>query len=157
MTDFVVDEQEVVDRQRIDVLARQESPDWVPYRFDPTLYGLMEKAINGELNIYYSVIPFGIVMPFSRAAMESVRYNSLWRGIVSCAMQEWRSGIFRPLLVYQRGYLFVSSDDYITYAACSYGAPGFVPCWVLGHPNHSLITDVQGPVNPQEVLFGFSA
>jgi hypothetical protein len=70
--------------------------------------------------------------------------------IVAAIITQARQGHFPRLWVCEKDNMFVMSDDYPQYHACLQGQPDYVPCWVLGHPNHTAAKDVQGPVDPRE-------
>jgi hypothetical protein len=62
------------------------------------------------------------------------------------------------MFAYQHGYWFVVPDDYIPYFAALTGLPDYVPCFILGQPEHDLIRDLQGPIDPISFrqLLGFT-
>lgn len=57
----------------------------------------------------------------------------------------------QPGLEMLAGTWFIVSDDYIPLFAALTGLPDYVPCRVLGKPDSTLLRNVQGPIDPEEV------
>ena len=115
---------------------------------DVTFDTLFSLAIQGDLDVYFGAVPLALIMPFSDT-FKFVQTPS-GRQIIDSIVLEARRGNFAKIWIYEKGDLFVMSDDYAAYEACLLGQPDYVPCWVLGKPRNPLVKDVQGPVDARE-------
>ncbi len=115
---------------------------------DPTFDALFKLAIQGDLRVYFAAIPAKLIRPYA----PEFNFLMLPSGdaIVAAIIDQTRQGDFPRLWVYEKDNMFVMSDDYPQYQACLQGQPDYVPCWVLGHPKHTAVKNVQGPVDARE-------
>lgn len=113
--------------------------------FDPVFSHLLEEALAGRVEVFRAVVPTVTIRPFDvdydptrhpagQAAVEEVDFN-------------WRQGRYSPVWLYQRGEVFVLSDDYTIWAAIQRGNPDSIPCLVLGRPVHPEATEIEGPLD----------
>lgn len=116
---------------------------------DPTFVDRLEAAMRGRLEVYFAAIPPSLIEPFD--AVYAPRDHPIGEAAVRQTIEEWQAGHFHTVLVYQEGDHFVLSDDYIFWEAAKEGRPDFLPCWVLGKPEHTGIVDVQGPLAQLDV------
>jgi len=121
---------------------------------DDTFDTLFTLAIQGDLNVYFGVVPLGLIKPFSDTFKFAQAPNG--QEIIDSIVAEALRGNFAKIWIYEKGDLFVMSDDYATYEACLQGQPDYVPCWVLGRPRNTLVKNVQGPVDAREAA-GFTS
>jgi len=115
---------------------------------DPTFDALFKLAIQGDPRVYFAAIPLRLIRPYAP------EFNFLMlpggEAIIAAIIAQARQGHFPRLWVYEKDNTFVMSDDYPKYHACILGQPDYVPCWVLGYPQHIAAKDVQGPVDARE-------
>lgn len=124
-------------------------PGLIP-RFDPVFDYLVESAASGRLDVWYAAIPRNAILPFDPEY--APRKHPVGEAAVREVMSRGKKGEFAKLWVYQRGQVFVMSDDYIVWEAAREGQPDYLPCWVLGRPEHSRVVDLQGPLDHPSVL-----
>ena len=117
--------------------------------YDPILGHLLEGAYHGSVDIYYAAIPLSVIRPFDPDYDPSK--HPVGAAAIADVTARWRAGHFENVVVYQKGDVFILSDDYIIWEAAKRGQPDFLPCWVLGRPQHFLAVDVQGPLARGEV------
>jgi len=121
-------------------------PDLTPPH-DAVLDYLLERALEGNVQVYFAAIPLGLVKPFSD--QYDPRRHALWPQLFASVQERWKNQQFQKMLVYPKKDVFIMSDDYITYFACMAGNPEYVPCWVLGPCTHPDARDVQGPMSTE--------
>ena len=123
---------------------------------DPHFDDLLDQALKGTLPVYFAAVPLAAIVPFDKNYLPN-KHPAFEAGVVQ-VMRQWQEGQFRQVCVYQAGQEFVLSDDYLTYEAALRGQPDFVPCWVLGRPEHDGVCDVQGPLDIPSVkrVLGFA-
>ena len=116
---------------------------------DSHLLDLMEKAKNDSIAVYFGAVPLSAIVPFDKSYLPNT-FPPFEAAIVAVT-NDWRHGRFHYIWVYQAGHQFVMSDDYVTYAAALRGQPDYLPCWILGKPQHDAVKDVQGPLDASAV------
>jgi hypothetical protein len=116
---------------------------------DETLLSLFDRALKGELLVYFAAVPFRLIEAFDKTY--DPRRHPAGRAAVDEYSKEWEEGHFHPSWVYPKEERFILSDDYISYFACIEGQPEYIPCWVLGRPEHPDVRDIQGPINPDNI------
>ena len=99
--------------------------------------------------MYYGEVPIGQLVPFDLDYHPDK--HPIKSKLIDTFVEEWKQGHFRKMLVYPRGAWFVVSDDYITLFAVLRGRPDYVPCWILGEPEHDQLENVQGPIAQADV------
>ncbi len=100
--------------------------------------------------VYFAAVPLHLIKPFSN----SFKFATIPNGqeIIESIIDKASRGSFTKMWVYEKGNLFIMSDDYPTYEACLLGRPDYVPCWTFGRPRNPLVKDVQGPVDARQIL-----
>ena len=134
--------------QRLPLDSIQCSPGLTP-KHDERLMELMEQANAGKLPVYFASVPIGQIVPFDLDYRPDL--HPVGTKAISLCIENWKKGEFQYLRVYQRGAWFVVSDDYIQLFAALQGRPDYLPCWVLGKPEHKQLKDVQGPLAQADV------
>ena len=111
-------------------------------------------AMQGDLMVYFAAVPLHLIKPFSN----DFKFSAIPNGqqIIDTIIDKAKCGNFARIWVYEKGDLFIMSDDYPAYEACLQGQPDYVPCWTLGRPRNPLVEDIQGPVDARQAA-GFSA
>ena len=135
------------------------TPDNLPGltpKSDEHFIRLLQRGLEDELPVYFAAVPLAVCIPFDpdyRPDLHPVGKQSIEQ-----AAAAGKQGKFENMFTYQRGYWFVISDDYIPYFAALTGLPDYVPCFILGHPDHALVRDLQGPIDPISLrqLLGFT-
>ena len=141
------------DIRRVPLKELQPHPELTPKR-DETFMQLAEKAVKGEVPVYFAAIPLRHCVPFD------VDYrpdrHPVGKQALQSTAQEGAKGNFTNMIVYPRGAWFVVADDYIPLFAALLGNPDDVPCWVLGKPDDDYARQVQGPIDAEGVreIFG---
>lgn len=115
-----------------------------------TLFSL---AIQDDLKVYFAAIPIGLIKPFSDEFKIATIANG--QQLIDSIISEAARGSFRYVWVYEKGDVFVMSDDYLIYEAFLQGQSDYVPCWILGKPRNPLVTQLQGPIDARKAA-GFS-
>jgi hypothetical protein len=133
---------------RISVESLYIDPSLTPPH-DAVLDYLLERALEGNLPVYFAAVPLGLIKPFSD--QYDPRRHKLWPQLFASVREQWTNQQFKNILVYQRKTSFIMSDDYVTYYACLAGQPDYVPCWVLGNCTHPDARDVQGPIRAEDL------
>ncbi len=110
---------------------------------------LLEKAVRGEVFVYYAGVPLCLCVPFDQDFRPDLTETG--KKVLPAVLEEGRNNRLHPMWVYQRGWWFVVSDDYLVLWAATYGMPDLVPCMVLGKPDHPLLKTVQGPIDTDAV------
>ena len=116
---------------------------------DEVFLHLCEEALVGRVLVYFAAVPFALIDPFDHKYEPSKR--PVGAAAIEECMEAWIKGQMRYSWVCQRGNQFILSDDYIIYHAALRGQPEFLPCWVLGKPEHPDVRDVRGPIAPDKV------
>jgi hypothetical protein len=116
---------------------------------DPMLMQLLERALKGDIPVYFAAIPLRLVRPFS--TLYNPSQHPAGRQAIAEVQERWKRQEFTHMVVYQQDDKFVMSDDYITYYACLEGNPDYVPCWVLGNCTSPDACDVQGPIRREDL------
>ena len=127
-----------------------------PARDEVLLY-LWKQALDAKVPVYYAAVPMHLIQPFQKDY--DPRKHPAGRAAIQAITDAWRKNEFQCVWLYPRGDKFILSDDYIIYFAALAGKPDFLPCWILGHPDHPEIKDIQGPISPDNVrkLLGLSS
>jgi hypothetical protein len=115
----------------------------------------LERALEGNVPVYFAAIPLGLIRPFSD--QYDPRQHKLWPQLFESVRVRWEKEQFQKMLVYPRKNVFIMSDDYITYYACVAGNPEAVPCWVLGAVHASRCSPSAGTMSTEglrEALLG---
>jgi hypothetical protein len=130
-------------------------PELMPKR-DDTFMQLAERALKGELPVYFAAVPLAQCVPFDLDYRPD--RHPVGRQAIQSTAQEGARSNFTKMIVYPRGAWFVVADDYIPLFAALLGHPDYVPCWVLGKPEADYAVDIQGPIDTQGVrsILGFS-
>ena len=115
-----------------------------------TLFGL---AIQDDLKVYFAAIPIGLIKPFSDKF--KIAANPRGQQLIDSIISDAARGSFRYIWVYERGGIYVMSDDYLIYEAFLQMKSDYVPCWTFGKPRNPLVTKLQGPVDARKAA-GFS-
>lgn len=128
-------------------------PDLTPKR-DETFMQLAEKALRGEVPVYFAAVPLAQCVPYDMEYRPDK--HPVGKEAIQTTAQDWKKGKFTHMTVYPRGAWFVVADDYIPLFAALLGNPDYVPCWVLGKPEVDYARDIQGPIDAQGVrqIFG---
>jgi len=134
--------------KRIPPSRLQTLPELTPPS-DPVLTYLLERAVEGNLPVYFAAVPLELVKPFSDSF--DPRRHPVGVHAIAAVQQRWKNQRFTNLVVYPQGNVFIMSDDYITYYACLEGNSEYVPCWVLGACTNESARDVQGPIRKEDV------
>jgi hypothetical protein len=134
----------------------QPHPELTPKR-DDTFMQLAEKAIKGEVPLYFAAVPLAHCVPFDMDYRPD--RHPVGKKAIQSAAHDGAKGNFTKMIVYPRGAWFVVADDYIPLFAALLGNPDYVPCWVLGKPDADYAKDIQGPIDGEEVreIFGLKA
>jgi hypothetical protein len=119
-------------------------------KHDERFSALLSSAVSGDVHIYFAAVPLALCVPFDLDYRPDL--HPVGAAAIDQTTEAWSKGQFQNLFVYQRGNWFIVSDDYIPLFAALKGLPDYVPCWVLGKPEGNLVRDVQGPIDPKEVL-----
>lgn len=117
--------------------------------YDPTFAHLAQRALKGDLRVFYATIPRQLIRRFDPDY--DPRGHPIGRVVVDEVKQDWQKGNWEPLWVYETVGEFVMSDNYIQWAAAEEGQPDYLPCWVLGRPSIEGSIEIQGPIAVQEV------
>jgi len=120
-------------------------PDLTPAR-DETFMRHLENALNGTEPIYFAAVPTSICIPFDQDYRPDL--HPVGAAAIKLAAEQASNGEHQKLITYQRGYWFIVSDDYIPNFAALTGLPDYLPCFILGKPDHPLVRDLQGPIDP---------
>lgn len=130
-------------------------PDLTP-KTDERFSHLLSQALDGQIPVYFAAIPLALCVPFDLDYRPDL--HSVGAEAIKQAASDARQGKPRKMFAYQHGYWFVVPDDYIPYFAALTGLPDYVPCFILGQPEHDLIRDLQGPIDPISFrqLLGFT-
>jgi len=110
---------------------------------------LLSEAVSGEMQVFYAAVPLALCVPFDLDYRPDL--HPVGAMAIKQTAEEWSSGRFQNMFVYQRGKWFVVSDDYVVLFAALSGLPDYLPCWVLGKPEGDLVRDVQGPIAANDV------
>jgi hypothetical protein len=122
-------------------------PNLTPER-DENFIRHMSAALDGTEPIYFAAVPTSICIPFDRDYRPDL--HPVGAEAIKQAAERGKKGEHQNLIVYQRGYWFIVSDDYIPYFGALTGMPDYLPCLILGKPDHPLVKDLQGPIDPKE-------
>ena len=122
--------------------------EWKPPT-DPVFLYLLQEAMFGSLQVFYATVPTPRVKRFNPGFRPERTPSG--EAVVDAIFQDWKKGDFKTMWVYPKGDLFIASDDYFTLAAVDRGEPDFVPCWVLGKPDHAIVRNVQGPMEQESI------
>jgi hypothetical protein len=117
--------------------------------FDPVFQHLLESALAGRVDVYFAAVPLASIQPFDPDY--APRRHPVGEAAVRDVVRSWRAGKVQPMWVYQKDQHFVMSDDYIVWEAVKEGQPDYVPCCILGRPDHPSITDLQGPLDQPSI------
>ena len=118
-------------------------------REDPVFDYLLGQATCGRVQVFYGAVPLALIKPFDEKYRP--QDHPVGQAAINQVMSEWRSGRVHFAWVYPSGSQYILSDDYITYEAAQLGQPDYVPCWILGEPDPSVVMDIQGPIDPKEI------
>ena len=119
------------------------------HKMDERLMTLMDQVLAGSLRMYYGEVPIGQLVPYDLDYRPDL--HPITKEVIESFIEEWKRGHLQKMIVYQRGTWFVVSDDYITLFAVLRGRPDYVPCWILGKPEHAQVKNVQGPIAQADV------
>ena len=117
---------------------------------DELFIDLLRQAIDGKTPLYYGSVPIGLCIPFDPDYRPDT--HPIGMQAIDQTYNDALAGNMQPLFVYQRGYWFVVSDDYITLFVALRGLLEYVPCWIIGMPNHDLVKDIEGPIAKERIL-----
>ena len=105
----------------------------------------LEAVLKGSEPVFFAAVPTSLCLPFDpdyRPDLHPVGVAAIAEAATNAC-----SGHHQKLVTYQRGYWFVIADDYIPYFAALHGLPDYLPCFILGQPDHPLLKDIQGPID----------
>jgi hypothetical protein len=124
--------------------------------FDLVFRHLIEGAVHGRVDVYFAAVPHRRIRPFDPDY--SPARHPVGAAAISDVQARWARGEFSPVWVYPKENEFILSDDYVVWEALKKGEPEFVPCWILGKPDTSIVKDLQGPLEELAVkrALGFS-
>ena len=115
---------------------------------DAKFIELLKDAVNGTVPVNFARVPLAICVPFD------LDYRPDLHPITSSAIrqigEQVRQGHAPTVFVYPRGKWFVVADDYIPLFAALEVRQEYVPCWILGTIQNTLVRDIQGPLNPED-------
>jgi len=120
---------------------------------DELFMSRMMDVMKDRLGLYFAAVPLSLCIPFDQDYRPDL--HKIGAPAIKQAAEVARAGNHPNMISYQRGYWFVISDDYIPYFAALTGLPDYVPCFILGEPEHPLIRDVQGPLENAGRYLGF--
>jgi len=129
-----------VEVSREELLNAKSLPGLTPAH-DEHWIELGGRALAGEEPVYFAMVPIGNLIPFDIDYRPDL--HPLGRADIARCTERALEGKFQYPVVYQRGYWFVVSDDYISLFAAMGGRPDYVACVVMGRIDHPLVKDVQ--------------
>ncbi len=135
--------------QRIEVKKLAALPGLQPQHDEVFVY-LGEQALSGQVEVYFAAVPLHLIEPYDK--QYDPRNHPVGRALVDQVSQAWKQGKFPAIWLYPRGEKFILSDDYLAYCAALEGQPDYLPCFVFGKPSQPDVRDVQGPIQPQDVM-----
>jgi len=133
--------------QMVNIDDIQVDPAMAPAT-DERWMALAEQALAGSLPVFHAHIPIGNLIPFDPDYRPDLIGPT--KGAIDYYFERAAAGHLKALIVYQRGYWFVVSDDYLPLFSSLQGQPENVPCFVLGAPDHPLLTNITR-VRPEDV------
>lgn len=123
-------------------------PELVPPH-DPKFALLVEGALLANVDVYYAAVRPSDIVPFSSSFDPEA--HPVGRRAVQDVINRWRNNEFAVIWLYDEGAHFITSDDYVVWAAVRRGQPDYVPAYLLGRPEGAPATDLQGPLTLQAV------
>jgi hypothetical protein len=124
---------------------------------DPVFDHLIEAALAGRVPVYFGAVPRAYIRPFDPSF--AATKHPVSDAAISDVHVRWQRGELTPIWIYPTSNGFIMSDDYVVWEAIKKGEPDFVPCWILGPPNHPGVTNLRGPIDQSAVkrALGFSS
>jgi hypothetical protein len=114
---------------------------------DQKFVELLQRAIRGEVPVYFAQIPLLLHVPFDLDHRPDL--HPITASAVRQIADQIRKHQTPSLFVYPRGKWFVVADDYLPLFAAIEERLQYVPCWVLGEIENPLAEKIQGPINPK--------
>ena len=118
-------------------------------RTDDMFMNLLDRAVAGEVPVYFAIIPRSLVRPFDTTC--NVAAHPVGEAAIRNVMSDLIASEYHYAWVYPHEGAYVLSNDYVIWAAAERGKVEYLPCWVLGFPAVQGAVGVSGPVEPSVV------
>ncbi|MFL5612416.1 MAG: hypothetical protein ACJ796_01995 [Gemmatimonadaceae bacterium] len=116
----------------------------VPRR-DHVFTHLLERALQGDVPVYFAIIPRVLIRPFDATCNVSV--HPAGQAAVTEVMNDWSARSFHYAWVYPREGVYVLPEDYVIWTAVERSQVDYMPCWILGFPSTGGATEINGPLD----------
>jgi hypothetical protein len=129
-------------------------PDLSP-KLDETFISLMQKALEGEVPVYFAAVPLVLCVPFDLDYRPDLHHIAAQ--VIAEYAKDLNNKTFHKMLVYPRGKWFIVGDHYLELFSTFEALPAYAPCWILGKLDNEHVRDLQGPISPDDFkkIFGY--